>query len=184
MRKIFLIILILCCMMNIAFASPHENGIDDFYFGQPIEEIQQQYELTNEKYNEKDNTVEYEAQVPSLDFYGINIEQPITLEFKDNKLCGISFGTVSTTSTEANKLYKKVVEFASVQYGRPLGDNFMSMWFTGKISISITNLDLTETLSSIDSSHKKYAHLLIIMDEKYMEPEVLNVFKQMVASQK
>lgn len=184
MRKIFLVVTLLYIISNIAFASPHENGIDDFYFGQPIEEIRAQYELTNEKYNEKDGTVEYEVQVPSLDFYGINIEQPITLEFKDNKLCGISFGTVSTTAAESSKLYKKVVEFASVQYGRPLSDDFMSMWFTGKISMSITNLDLTETLSSIDTSHKNYAHLFIIMDEKYMEPEVLNVFKQRVASQK
>ena len=80
MIKIFLTVMAISCfMMNASFASPHENGIDDFYFGQPPEEIQAQYELTNEKYDAEDNIVNYTAEIPSLDFYGMNVSQPIIL---------------------------------------------------------------------------------------------------------
>ena len=184
MRKIFLILSILCLFSAISFASPHENGIDDFYFGQPIEEIQQQYELLNEEYDEKEGITKYEVQVPSLNFYDMKIDQPITLEFKNNNLCGISFTSVTTTPAEATELYKNIVSFASVQYGKPLGDDFMAMWFTGKIFLAISNMDLTEILSSIDSNNKNTAYVFISMEEKYIGQEELDVFKQIVASKK
>lgn len=168
MRKIFLIILILCCMMNIAFGSPHENGIDDFYFGQPIEEIQQQYELTNEKYNEKDNTVEYEAQVPSLDFYGINIKQPITLGFKENKLYEIYFSVFKSTIAEGNNLYNRIIQFATIQYGKPaLPLDGMTIWYTDKINLSIFYLDFKE---------KNTSSISVSMSKTTLSPELLKIF--------
>lgn len=184
MRKIFLILSILYLFSAISFASPHENGIDDFYFGQPIEEIQQQYELSNEEYDEEEGITKYEVQVPSLNFYDMKIDQPITLEFKNNNLCGISFTSITTTPAETTELYKNVVSFASVQYGKPLGNDFMATWFTGKIFLGIANIDLTEALSSINSNNKNTAYVSVYMYEKYMGENELKVFKQMVASQK
>lgn len=168
MRKIILTVISFIIMMNIAFASPHENGIDDFYFGQSIEEIRAQYELTNEKYNEKDNTVEYEAQVPSLDFYGMKINQPINLSFKDNELYEICFSAFKLTSDEGSSLYNRILQFATTQYGKPaLPLNIMTIWYTDKIDLSILYLDYQE---------KNTSTISVVMNKTTLSPELLEIF--------
>lgn len=126
-------------MTAVSFASPHENGIDDFYFGQPIEEIQQQYELTDREYTVEDGEIIcYKTQVPSLDFYGVKINQPITLGFKNNKLCKITFNTNMVSLTEAENQQKMIANFASVQYGVYASYENQMQWATDKIFLFIT----------------------------------------------
>lgn len=101
MRKIFLTVIVLFFMVAISFASPHENGIDDFYFGQPLEEIQAQYELTDKNFTVEDGAViYYKANIPSFDFYGLKIDQPVSLGFKDNALYKITFNTTVDSLTK------------------------------------------------------------------------------------
>ena len=139
MRKIFLTVIALFFMVSISFASPHENGIDDFYFGQPIEEIQQQYELTDKEFTVEDGAViYYKVQVPSLNFYGVEISQPITLGFKNNRLYKIIFDTSTVSLIEAENQQKMIANFASVQYGNSSSDKNRMEWITDKISLCIT----------------------------------------------
>lgn len=168
MRKIILTVISFIIMMNIAFASPHENGIDDFYFGQPIEEIRAQYELTNEEYNEKDGTIEYKAQVPSLDFYGMKINQPIILAFKNNELYRIYFSVFKGTSDEGKNLYNRILQFATTQYGKPaLPLNIMTIWYTNKIDLSILYLDYQE---------KNISTIAVVMNKTTLSSELLKAF--------
>lgn len=139
MRKIFLTVIVLFFMVAISFASPHENGIDNFYFGQPIEEIQQQYELTDKEYTVEDGAViYYKAQVPSLNFYGVKINQPITLGFKNNRLYKITFNTNTVSLIEAENQQKMIANFASVQYGNSSSDKNYIEWITDKIFLCMT----------------------------------------------
>ena len=169
MIKIFLTVMAISCfMMNASFASPHENGIDDFYFGQPPEEIQAQYELTNKEYDAKDNIVNYTAEIPSLDFYGMNVSQPIILGFKDNKLCKISFSAFNLTLDEGSKLYNRIKEFASVQYGKPaLPLSIMTIWYTDEINLSIMYVALEEDNKSA---------VFVTMEENTLSEELLAIF--------
>lgn len=139
MRKIFLTVIVLFFMVTISFASPHENGIDDFYFGQPIEEIQQQYELTDKEFTVEDGAViYYKAQVPSLNFYGVEISQPITLGFKNNRLYKITFNTDTVSLIEAENQQKMIANFASVQYGNSSFHKNRIEWITDKIFLCMT----------------------------------------------
>ena len=139
MRKIFLTVIVLFFMVAISFASPHENGIDDFYFGQPIEEIQQQYELTDKEYTVEDGAViYYKTQVPSLNFYGVEISQPITLGFKNNRLYKITFNTDTVSLIEAENQQKMIANFASVQYGNSSFHKNRMEWITDKIFLCMT----------------------------------------------
>ena len=171
MQKIFLtMIFAYCLIINSAFASPHENGIDDFYFGQPPEEIQAQYELTNKEYDAKDNIVNYTAEISSLDFYGMNVSQPIILGFKDNKLCKISFSAFNLTLDEGSKLYNRIKEFASVQYGKPaLPLSIMTIWYTDEINLSIMYVALEEDNKSA---------VFVTMEENTLSEELLAIFNR------
>ena len=171
MRKIFLMVIFAYCLIiNSAFASPHENGIDDFYFGQSLEEIQAQYELTNEKYDAEDNIVNYTAEIPSLNFYGMNVSQPIILGFKDNKLCKISFSAFNLTLDEGSKLYNRIKEFASVQYGKPaLPLSIMTIWYTDEINLSIMYVALEEDNKSA---------VFVTMEENTLSEELLAIFNR------
>lgn len=171
MQKIFLtMIFAYCLIINSAFASPHENSIDDFYFGQPLEEIQAQYELTNKEYDAEDNIVNYTAEIPSLDFYGMNVSQPIILGFKDNKLCKISFSAFNLTLDEGSKLYNRIKEFASVQYGKPaLPLSIMTIWYTDEINLSIMYVALEEDNKSA---------VFVTMEENTLSEELLAIFNR------
>ena len=171
MRKIFLMVIFAYCLIiNSALASPHENGIDDFYFGQPPEEIQAQYELTNKEYDAKDNIVNYTAEIPSLDFYRMNVSQPIILGFKDNKLCKISFSAFNLTLDEGSKLYNRIKEFASVQYGKPaLPLSIMTIWYTDEINLSIMYVALEEDNKSA---------VFVTMEENTLSEELLAIFNR------
>ena len=160
MQKIFLtMIFAYCLIINSAFASPHENGIDDFYFGQPPEEIQAQYELTNKEYDAKDNIVNYTAEIPS-----------IILGFKDNKLCKISFSAFNLTLDEGSKLYNRIKEFASVQYGKPaLPLSIMTIWYTDEINLSIMYVALEEDNKSA---------VFVTMEENTLSEELLAIFNR------
>lgn len=171
MQKIFLtMIFAYCLIINSTFASPHENSIDDFYFGQPLEEIQAQYELTNKEYDAEDNIVNYTAEIPSLDFYGMNVSQPIILGFKDNKLCKISFSAFNLTLDEGSKLYNRIKEFASVQYGKPaLPLSIMTIWYTDEINLSIMYVALEEDNKSA---------VFVTMEENTLSEELLAIFNR------
>ena len=139
MRKIILTVISFIIVMNIAFASPHENGIDDFYFGQPIEEISSQYELTDREYVVEDGAVIfYKAEVPSLNFYGVEISQPVTLGFKNDKLYKIMFNTSAVSLPKAESQQNMIKNFASVQYGNSSLTGNRLQWVTDKISLFVT----------------------------------------------
>lgn len=139
MRKIILTVISFIIMMNITFASPHENGIDDFYFGQPIEEISSQYELTDREYVVEDGAVIfYKAEVPSLNFYGVEISQPVTLGFKNDKLYKIMFNTSAVSLPKAESQQNMIRNFASVQYGNSSLTGNRLQWVTDKISLFVT----------------------------------------------
>ena len=138
MRKIFLTVIVLFFMVTISFASPHENGIDDFYFGQPLEEIQAQYELTDKNFTVEDGAViYYKANIPSFDFYGLKIDQPVSLGFKDNALYKITFNTTVDSLTKILNQKKMIADFASVQYGRVTEGENLLLWSTNTISLSV-----------------------------------------------
>ena len=166
MRKIFLMVIFAYCLIiNSALASPHENGIDDFYFGQSLEEIQAQYELTDKNFTVEDGAViYYKAQVPSLNFYGVEISQPITLGFKDNALYKITFNTTVDSLTKILNQKEMIADFASVQYGRVTEGENLLLWSTNTISLSVRYV----------AADENSAYLLVSMNENSIqtsEPE-------------
>ena len=165
MRKIFLTVIVLFFMVAISFASPHENGIDDFYFGQPLEEIQAQYELTDKNFTVEDGAViYYKANIPSFDFYGLKIDQPVSLGFKDNALYKITFNTTVDSLTKILNQKKMIADFASVQYGRVTEGENLLLWSTNTISLSVRYVAADENSS----------YLLVSMNENSIqtsEPE-------------
>ena len=166
MRKIFLtMIFAYCLIINSAFASPHENGIDDFYFGQSLEEIQAQYELTDKNFTVEDGAViYYKANVPTFDFYGLKIDQPVSLGFKDNALYKITFNTTVDSLTKILNQKKMIADFASVQYGRVTEGENLLLWSTNTISLSVKYV----------ATDEKSAYLSVSMNENSIqtsEPE-------------
>ena len=166
MRKIFLMVIFAYCLIiNSAFASPHENGIDDFYFGQPLEEIQAQYELTDKNFTVEDGAViYYKANVPSFDFYGLKIDPPVSLGFKDNALYKITFNTTVDSLTKILNQKKMIADFASVQYGRVTEGENLLLWSTNTISLSVKYV----------ATDEKSAYLSVSMNENSIqtsEPE-------------
>ncbi|WP_304066024.1 hypothetical protein [Megamonas hypermegale] len=166
MRKIFLMVIFAYCLIiNSAFASPHENGIDDFYFGQPLEEIQAQYELTDKNFTVEDGAViYYKANVPTFDFYGLKIDQPVSLGFKDNALYKITFNTTVDSLTKILNQKKMIADFASVQYGRVTEGENLLLWSTNTISLSVRYV----------AADENSAYLLVSMNENSIqtsEPE-------------
>ena len=166
MQKIFLtMIFAYCLIINSAFASPHENGIDDFYFGQPPEEIQAQYELTDKNFTVEDGAViYYKANIPSFDFYGLKIDQPVSLGFKDNALYKITFNTTVDSLTKILNQKKMIADFASVQYGRVTEGENLLLWSTNTISLSVKYV----------ATDEKSAYLSVSMNENSIqtsEPE-------------
>ena len=165
MRKIFLTVIVLFFMVAISFASPHENGIDDFYFGQPLEEIQAQYELTDKNFTVEDGAViYYKANIPSFDFYGLKIDQPVSLGFKDNALYKITFNTTVDSLTKILNQKKMIADFASVQYGRVTEGENLLLWSTNTISLSVKYV----------ATDEKSAYLSVSMNENSIqtsEPE-------------
>lgn|GEM_PF-1346276 len=165
MRKIFLTVIVLFFMVAISFASPHENGIDDFYFGQPLEEIQAQYELTDKNFTVEDGAViYYKANIPSFDFYGLKIDQPVSLGFKDNALYKITFNTTVDSLTKVLNQKKMIADFASVQYGRVTEGENLLLWSTNTISLSVKYV----------ATDEKSAYLSVSMNENSIqtsEPE-------------
>ena len=152
-------------MMNASFASPHENGIDDFYFGQSLEEIQAQYELTDKNFTVEDGAViYYKANIPSFDFYGLKIDQPVSLGFKDNALYKITFNTTVDSLTKILNQKKMIADFASVQYGRVTEGENLLLWSTNTISLSVKYV----------ATDEKSAYLSVSMNENSIqtsEPE-------------
>lgn len=166
MRKIFLtVIFAYCLIINSAFASPHENGIDDFYFGQSLEEIQAQYELTDKNFTVEDGAViYYKANIPSFDFYGLKIDQPVSLGFKDNALYKITFNTTVDSLIKILNQKKMIADFASVQYGRVTEGENLLLWSTNTISLSVRYV----------AADENSAYLLVSMNENSIqtsEPE-------------
>lgn len=165
MRKIFLTVIVLFFMVAISFASPHENGIDDFYFGQPLEEIQAQYELTDKNFTVEDGAViYYKANIPSFDFYGLKIDQPVSLGFKDNALYKITFNTTVDSLTKILNQKEMIADFASVQYGRVTEGENLLLWSTNTISLSVRYV----------AADENSAYLLVSMNENSIqtsEPE-------------
>ena len=166
MRKIFLMVIFAYCLIiNSALASPHENGIDDFYFGQSLEEIQAQYELTDKNFTVEDGAViYYKANIPSFDFYGLKIDQPVSLGFKDNALYKITFNTTVDSLTKILNQKKMIADFASVQYGRVTEGENLLLWSTNTISLSVRYVAVDENS----------AYLLVSMNENSIqtsEPE-------------
>ena len=166
MRKIFLMVIFAYCLIiNSALASPHENGIDDFYFGQSLEEIQAQYELTDKNFTVEDGAViYYKANVPSFDFYGLKIDQPVSLGFKDNALYKITFNTTVDSLTKILNQKKMIADFASVQYGRVTEGENLLLWSTNTISLSVKYV----------ATDEKSAYLSVSMNENSIqtsEPE-------------
>lgn len=166
MQKIFLMVIFAYCLIiNSAFASPHENGIDDFYFGQPLEEIQAQYELTDKNFTVEDGAViYYKANVPSFDFYGLKIDPPVSLGFKDNALYKITFNTTVDSLTKILNQKKMIADFASVQYGRVTEGENLLLWSTNTISLSVKYV----------ATDEKSAYLSVSMNENSIqtsEPE-------------
>ena len=152
-------------MMNASFASPHENGIDDFYFGQSLEEIQAQYELTDKNFTVEDGAViYYKVNVPSFDFYGLKIGQPVSLGFKDNTLYKIAFNTTVDSLTKILNQKKMIADFASVQYGRVTEGEDVLLWSTDRIFLSVKYV----------AADEKSAYLSVSMNENSIqtsEPE-------------
>ena len=166
MRKIFLMVIFAYCLIiNSALASPHENGIDDFYFGQSLEEIQAQYELTDKNFTVEDGAViYYKANVPTFDFYGLKIDQPVSLGFKDNALYKITFNTTVDSLTKVLNQKKMIADFASVQYGRVTEGENLLLWSTNTISLSVKYV----------ATDEKSAYLSVSMNENSIqtsEPE-------------
>ena len=166
MRKIFLMVTFAYCLIiNSALASPHENGIDDFYFGQSLEEIQAQYELTDKNFTVEDGAViYYKANVPTFDFYGLKIDQPVSLGFKDNALYKITFNTTVDSLTKILNQKKMIADFASVQYGRVTEGENLLLWSTNTISLSVKYV----------ATDEKSAYLSVSMNENSIqtsEPE-------------
>ena len=166
MRKIFLMVIFAYCLIiNSALASPHENGIDDFYFGQSLEEIQAQYELTDKNFTVEDGAViYYKANVPTFDFYGLKIDQPVSLGFKDNALYKITFNTTVDSLTKILNQKKMIADFASVQYGRVTEGENLLLWSTNTISLSVKYV----------ATDEKSAYLSVSMNENSIqtsEPE-------------
>ena len=157
--------MILYLMMNASFASPHENGIDDFYFGQSLEEIQAQYELTDKNFTVEDGAViYYKANIPSFDFYGLKIDQPVSLGFKDNALYKITFNTTVDSLTKILNQKKMIADFASVQYGRVTEGEDVLLWSTDRIFLSVKYV----------AADEKSAYLSVSMNENSIqtsEPE-------------
>lgn len=166
MQKIFLtMIFAYCLIINSALASPHENGIDDFYFGQSLEEIQAQYELTDKNFTVEDGAViYYKANIPSFDFYGLKIDQPVSLGFKDNALYKITFNTTVDSLTKILNQKEMIADFASVQYGRVTEGENLLLWSTNTISLSVRYV----------AADENSAYLLVSMNENSIqtsEPE-------------
>ena len=166
MRKIFLMVIFAYCLIiNSALASPHENGIDDFYFGQSLEEIQAQYELTDKNFTVEDGAViYYKANVPTFDFYGLKIDPPVSLGFKDNALYKITFNTTVDSLTKILNQKKMIADFASVQYGRVTEGENLLLWSTNTISLSVKYV----------ATDEKSAYLSVSMNENSIqtsEPE-------------
>ena len=166
MRKIFLMVIFAYCLIiNSALASPHENGIDDFYFGQSLEEIQAQYELTDKNFTVEDGAViYYKANIPSFDFYGLKIDQPVSLGFKDNALYKITFNTTVDSLTKILNQKEMIADFASVQYGRVTEGENLLLWSTNTISLSVKYV----------ATDEKSAYLSVSMNENSIqtsEPE-------------
>ena len=98
----------------------------------------------------------------------MNVSQPIILGFKDNKLCKISFSAFNLTLDEGSKLYNRIKEFASVQYGKPaLPLSIMTIWYTDEINLSIMYVALEEDNKSA---------VFVTMEENTLSEELLAIF--------
>ena len=116
MKIFFLTICIFCFTATTAFAGFHENGIGEFYFGETKEKIQQQYILFDEQ--PKEDKIYYSIIAPSFDFYGIDIEQPISLGFKNNLLVTIHFRTPYASLEDIKSLQQKLMQITPKNFGK------------------------------------------------------------------
>lgn len=150
----FLVTCIFCFMTTTTFAAFHENGIGEFYFGEPKEEIQQKYIFFDEKID-KEKTY-YSIIVPSFDFYDVKIEQPISLGFKNNLLVTINFRTPYNKPEYLKALQKKLVTLAP--------ENFSPLEFLVPEEAIFVKEDRLLSISYIDM--RKFLPPLFISDDE------------------
>lgn len=164
MKKIFfMIICIFCFMTTTSFAAFHENGIGEFYFGETKEQIQKKYGLFDEKIDK--DTIGYSVIVPSFDFYDVEIEQPISLEFKNNRLVTISFHTSYNKPEYLKSLQQKLITLAPKNFS-PL--EFLlpgeAMFVKDDRLLSISYIDMRKFLPPLFIlEDKDYTYLSIYM---------------------
>lgn len=155
MRKvIFAVICIFCFMTTTTFAGFHENGIGEFYFGEPKEEIQQKYIFFDEKVDEEETS--YSIIVPSFDFYDIKIEQPISLTFKNDLLVTISFRTSYNKPEYLKSLQQKLITLAP--------ENFSPLEFLIPDEAIFVKKDRLLSIKYMDM--RKFLPPLLIMDDE------------------
>lgn len=103
-------LLILSISICFAESQSPDKILNQIYLGQPLEEIQQQYSLEFDEYDDEKKTTSYKAFINPLEGYDVSIDQPITLEFYNDKLAVVSiYGKMDTPKNRLehhNKLNK------------------------------------------------------------------------------
>lgn len=123
---------------SICFAESQspDKILNQIYLGQPLEEIQQNFSLEFEKYDDEKKTTAYKAFINPLEGYDVSIEQPIRLTFFNNKLSGVSMinslGIPKDELERRDKLNKIVQDI----WGKPIssetkkggGETKLDLW--------------------------------------------------------
>lgn len=103
-------VLILTTSVCFAESQSPDKILNQIYLGQPLEEVQQNFSLEFEEYDDEEKTTSYKAFINPLEGYDVSIEQPITLEFYNGKLAAVSIygkmGTPKNRLEHHNKLNK------------------------------------------------------------------------------
>ena len=116
--KFKLICLLCIIMLNNLVISANCNGLKNFYWGEPISEIQRTYNLSDIRYSIDKNTVVYNVDLVEP-FYNNMKEWDYDLYFCNQKLYGIKVDY----STYENLSYNEFINVISKDLGNPSFNN-------------------------------------------------------------
>ncbi len=149
----FLQLFILTSGNGIVAAQSTDNLTSKVYLGQPLKEIEQTILIQERKYDTGGNIISCEAFVNPMEQYNLNIKEPISLEFYNGKLSGMSMYSPLTTLAEATKHYRQWCQLIADKYGKPIivdrkkedkANATVTAWLSGNTIIMVMYVDLSK----------------------------------------
>lgn len=128
-------LLILSTSICFAESQSPDKILNRIYLGQSLEEIQQNFSLEFEEYDNEKKTTKYKAFINPLEEYGISIEQPITLTFFNNKLAGVLMAGSFGIPEDKLKHHNKLNEIIQNIWGNPMPSETKRDDGEGKINV-------------------------------------------------